>query len=98
MVQDFSYRLMYQGIKLEEYLKYLGQSMKEFRAQFVSQATPRVLQQLVIEKIVKDENITATDKEVDEKIAEQAKSVDKNRRRNTKRRLTPDRLIILRTI
>lgn len=77
MVQDFSYRLMYQGIKLEEYLKYLGQSMKEFRAQFVSQATPRVLQQLVIEKIVKDENITATDKEVDEKIAEQAKSVDK---------------------
>ncbi len=77
MVQDFSYRLMYQGIKLEDYIKYLGQSMKEFRAQFVSQAKPRVLQQLVIEKIIKLENIKYTDKEVDAKIAEQAKSVDK---------------------
>ncbi len=77
MVQDFSYRLMYQGIKLEDYIKYLGQSMKEFRAQFVSQAQPRVLHQLIIEKIIKAENIKYTDKEVDAKIAEQAKSVDK---------------------
>ncbi|MDE6666948.1 MAG: trigger factor [Clostridia bacterium] len=77
MVQDFSYRLMYQGIKLEEYLKYIGQSMQEFRAQFKSQAQPRVLQQLVVEKIIKNEKITVTDKEVDAKIAEQAKSVEK---------------------
>lgn len=77
IVQDFSYRLMYQGIKLEDYIKYLGQSMQEFRAQYVSQAQTRVLQQLVIEKIIKTENITATDKEVDAKVAEQAKSVDK---------------------
>ena len=77
IVQDFSYRLMYQGIKLEEYLKYLGQSMKDFRAQYVSQAQTRVLQQLVIEQIIKNEKISCTDKEVDEKIAEQAKSVEK---------------------
>lgn len=77
MVQDFSYRLMYQGIKLEDYIKYLGQTMQEFRAQFTSQAQPRVLQQLVIEKIIKSENITVSDKEVDAKIAEQAKSVEK---------------------
>lgn len=77
MVQDFSYRLMYQGIKLEDYLKYLNQSMEDFRAQFKSQAAPRVLQQLVIEKIINDENITATDEDIEKKIAEQAKSVDK---------------------
>ncbi|MBD5583741.1 MAG: trigger factor [Clostridia bacterium] len=77
MVQEFSYRLMYQGIKLEDYLKYLGQSMKEFRAQFNSQAETRVLQQLVIEKIIKTEKITASDKEIDAKVAEQAKSVEK---------------------
>lgn len=77
MVQDFSYRLMYQGIKMEEYLKYLGQTMEDFRGQFRSQAEDRVLQQLVIEKIIKTEKIAATDKEVDDKIAEQAKSVDK---------------------
>lgn len=77
MVQDFSYRLMYQGIKLEEYLQYTGQKMNDFRAQFVSQAKPRVLSQLVIDKIVKDEKITATEEEVEAKIAEQAASVDK---------------------
>ncbi|MDE6585249.1 MAG: trigger factor, partial [Clostridia bacterium] len=78
LVQDFSYRLMYQGIKLDDYLKYTGQSLKEFRAQFTSQAQPRVMTQLVIDKIVREEKITATDKEIDEKIAEQAASVEKS--------------------
>lgn len=77
MVNDFSYRLMYQGIKLDEYLKYMGTSMEQFRGQFKEQAEPRVLSQLVIEKIVKLENITADEKEVDEKLAEQAESVGK---------------------
>ena len=40
MVQDFSYRLMYQGIKLEDYVKYMGQTMSEFREQFREQARP----------------------------------------------------------
>ncbi len=77
MVQDFSYRLMYQGIKLEEYLKYMQLSMEQFRSQFKEQAQPRVMSQLVIDKIIRTEKITADDKEVDAKIEEQAKSVDK---------------------
>ena len=78
MVQDFSYRLMYQGLKLEDYIKYMGHTMEQFRAQFADQAKTRVLSQLVIEKIVKDENITASAEEVDAKIAEQAASVGKS--------------------
>lgn len=78
IVQDFSYRLMYQGLKLEDYIKYMGMTMETFRAQFNEQAKSRVLSQLVIEKIVKQENITATPEEVDAKVAEQAKSVDKD--------------------
>ncbi len=77
MVQDFSYRLMYQGIKLEEYLKYMGQTMEQFRAQFADQARSRVLSQLVIDKIIREENISATAEEIDAKIAEQAASVGK---------------------
>lgn len=77
MVQDFSYRLMYQGLKLEDYLKYMGQTMETFRAQFAEQAKSRVLSQLVIEKIVKEEKITATTEEIDEKVAQQAASVGK---------------------
>lgn len=77
MVQDFSYRLMYQGLKLEDYIKYMGLTMEAFRAQFNDQAKSRVLSQLVIAKIVKEENITATQEEIDAKVEEQAKSVGK---------------------
>ncbi|MGN0817727.1 MAG: trigger factor [Candidatus Coproplasma sp.] len=77
MVQDFSYRLMYQGLKLEDYIKYMGQTMEEFRAQFAEQAKSRVLSQLVIEKIVREEKITASQEEIDAKVAEQAASVGK---------------------
>ena len=68
---------MCQGLKLEDYIKYMGQTMPQFRAQFSEQAKTRVLSQLVIEKIVREEKITATQEEIDAKIAEQAASVGK---------------------
>lgn len=78
MVENFSYRLMYQGLKLDDYIKYMGQTMEQFRSQFTQQASSRVLSQLVIEKIIKDENITASQTEIDEKIAAQAAEVEKS--------------------
>ena len=77
MVRDFSYRLSYQGIKLEEYVKYMGVTMEQFRSQFKEEAQPRVLSQLIIDKIIRTENIKAEDSEVDAKLAEQAESVGK---------------------
>ena len=77
MVQDFSYRLMYQGLKLEDYLKYMGTTMEQFRAQFAGSARERVMSTLVIDKIVRTENIKAEPEEVEAKIAEQAQSVGK---------------------
>ncbi len=78
MVEHFSYRLMYQGLKLDDYIKYMGQTMAQFRSQFNEQAKSRVLSQLVIEKIIKDENITASQAEIDEKVAAQAAEVEKS--------------------
>ena len=77
MVQDFSYRLMYQGVKLEDYLKYMGLTMEQFRSQFTGNATERVMSTLVIDKIVRTEDIKAEPEEVEAKIAEQAASVGK---------------------
>ncbi len=77
MVQDFSYRLMYQGLKLDDYLKYMQLTMEQFRSQFRSQAEPRVLNQLVIDKIIRTEGFKAEKSEIDAKIEEQAKSVEK---------------------
>lgn len=77
MVQEFSYRLMYQGIKLEDYLKYTGTDMAAFRSQYTTEARRRVICQLIVDKIIKTENIKAEQSEIDAKVEEQAKSVDK---------------------
>lgn len=76
-VQDFATRLMYQGLKLEDYLKYTGTSMEDFRAQFAASAREKVMASLVIDKIVRTEGIKAEQDEVEAKIAEQAESVGK---------------------
>ncbi len=78
LVQNFSYRLMYQGIKLEEYVKYMGQTMEQFREQFRDQAQPAVMSQLVIDKIVREQKLEAGESEIDAKIKEQAVEVDKS--------------------
>ena len=77
IVNDFAGRLAYQGLQLKDYIEYMGQTMEQFRAQFADQARSRVLTQLVIEKIVKDEKITATPEEIEAEIAKQAASVEK---------------------
>ncbi len=77
IMQRVSYQMMNQGFQLEDYLQYTGMTMEKFRGQYAEQARKTVLNQLIIDKIIKTEGFGATDAEVDEKIAEQAKSVDK---------------------
>ncbi len=77
MVQEMSYRMSYQGLKLEDYLKYLGQSMEEFRKGYEEQAKDIVKSQLVIDKIIADEKIEATDEEVEARIEDMAKKQDR---------------------
>ena len=52
--------------------------LAEFRKNYEEQAKKNVLNQLVISQIIKEEKIEATDEEVEEKVAEQAASVDKS--------------------
>lgn len=77
MVQEMSYRLSYQGLKLEDYLKYIGKTMEDYKKDFTEQATSIVKSQLVIEKIIEDEKIEATEKDVEAKIEEMAKNQGK---------------------
>ena len=67
-------RMKYQGIELEQYLQYVGQTMEDFRAGLVPVAKVRVKSNLVIEAIAKAEKIEVTDEDVDaeaEKMAAQ---------------------------
>lgn len=77
LVQKFEYQLMYQGLKLQDYLDFIKTTKEDFRKNYEEQAKKNVLNQLVISQIIKDEKIEATDEEVEAKVAEQAASVDK---------------------
>ena len=77
MVQEMSYRLSYQGLKLEDYLKYMNKSMDEFRKGYEEQAKEIVKSQLVIEAIIEKEEIQATEEDVEARVNEMAKAQDK---------------------
>ena len=78
MVQNFSYRLMYQGLKIEDYYKYAGITEQGLRDSYKEQAAQRVKKQLIVNNIIEKEKIVATDEEVDAKVKEQAESVNKS--------------------
>ena len=77
LVQRFEYQLMYQGLKLADYLDFLKVTEADFRSNYQSQAEANVKNQLIISHIIEAEKIEATEEEVDAKIAEQAASVEK---------------------
>ena len=77
LVQKFEYQLMYQGLKLQDYLDFLKTTMADFRKNYEEQAKKNVISQLIISQIIKEENMEATEEEVDAKVSEQAASVGK---------------------
>ena len=76
-MQRMEYSLMYQGIRLDDYLKYVGQTRDEYKKNFEEEARRAVLHQLIVEKLIKELAIEATQEEIDAKVAEQAASVGK---------------------
>jgi trigger factor len=68
MVQEQSQQMRYQGIELEQYLGYIGQTMDSFKEQLHESAQKRILMSLVIEAVAKAEKIEAGDDEVEAEI------------------------------
>ena len=79
MVRNAEYRLgmQYGGMKLADYLKYMGGTMEQFREGYRAQALDVVKSQLVIDKIIREEAIKAEDAEIDARIAELAEKAGK---------------------
>ena len=78
MVKDMEMRMMYSGLKLDDYLKYTGTTMEQLRDNYKGQANTRVKGQLVLEAIKNAENITASDEEVEAEIAKAAEERKKS--------------------
>ena len=72
MVNEFEYRLSYQGIKLDDYLKYVNITKEQLLDEYKEQAAKSVKVRLVMEAVVKAEELKFEDKELDEKIADMA--------------------------
>ena len=68
LVQDFQYRISQQGLKLEQYLQYMGMTMEQFKEQFREQADKQVKMRLAMEAIVAKESIEATEEEFEAEI------------------------------
>lgn len=70
-------QMAYQGISLEDYAKYLGKTMDEFKEDIKKQSARNVKARFVLEKLIKKENLDITEKDIDNKIEEMAKNVGK---------------------
>ena len=68
LVQDFEYRIQQQGLKLQDYLKYMGMNMDAFRTQFTEQAEKQVKTRLAMEAVVAKEKIEATEEEFEAEV------------------------------
>ena len=68
MVNDFAFRVEQQGLRLEDYLKYMGQTMEQFRASFMPQAEKQVKIRLALEAVAAAENIEASEEDVSAEI------------------------------
>ncbi|WP_434640791.1 trigger factor [Thermoanaerobacterium thermosaccharolyticum] len=77
-LRDLDYNLRYQGLNLDKYLEITGKSKDDLRKEMHDDAALRVKTQLVVDKIGKVENITATDEEIDNRLNEMAKNYNVN--------------------
>ena len=72
ILNDIRYRLSMQGISLEDYCKYTGNSIEDMRKEMREDAAKRVKSQLVLEAIGKAEAVEAAAEEIEEKLNEYA--------------------------
>ena len=73
MVNDYARRLESQGISFKQYVEITGMTAEKIGEQMKPQALKRIQTRLVLEAVVKAENITASDEDVDaqfDKMAE----------------------------
>ena len=73
-VRDYDSRLRMQGLDLNTYCKYTGQTLESLREQFKPMAERQVKTRLALEKIVELENIVASDEEAEAEYENLAKA------------------------
>ena len=78
MIRDMQMRMAYQGLKLEDYMKYTGQTIDDIKGMYKAEAEKRVKMELVLEAIRDAQKIEANEEEVEAQIKEQAESMGRD--------------------
>ncbi len=88
-INEMSMRMRYQGLSMDDFLKYTGQTMEQVRLSYADTAKKQVLAEVVLDAIRKAEGLEASDEEVDAEIAKYAESSEKSLE-DIKATFTPD--------
>ena len=74
MANDFAQRLQQQGLTMDQYFQFTGMTAEKMTEELKPQALKRIQTRLVLEAIVKAENIEISDEKIDEEIQKIAES------------------------
>ena len=72
MADEFSQRIQAQGLSLEQYFQFTGLTANKFMEDLKPQALKRIESRLVLEAVVKAENIQASEEDIEKEIADMA--------------------------
>jgi trigger factor len=72
MMDDFSRRMQQQGLSMEQYFQFTGQSIDKMMEDMKPQALKRIQTRLVLEKVAEAENIQPSEEEITEEIQKMA--------------------------
>lgn len=78
MMKDIETRLSYQGLKLDQYLNLVNKTETDMRKEYEPQAQEAVKSRLMLEAVIKAENIEVAEEEIEAKLKEMAKNYGKS--------------------
>ena len=74
MADEFAQRISSQGLSMEQYFQFTGMTQDKMLEEIRPQAVKRIETRLVLEAVVKAENIEITDEKLDEEITKMAEA------------------------
>ncbi|MBO5565519.1 MAG: trigger factor [Lachnospiraceae bacterium] len=74
LFEEFAQRMQIQGLSIDQYMQYTGQTREQMIASMKDDADRRTRTRLVLEEIAKVENITPTEEDFEEEVKKMAES------------------------
>lgn len=72
IIDEFAQRIAMQGMSFEQYMQYTGMTIDKLKEQVRPEALQRIQSSLVLEQIAKEENLAASDEELEAEIEKMA--------------------------